>query len=141
MKVEIARSLLEQIMALAAAAPDEICGLLFGQSDRIETICCAANVAPDPARHFELDPSVLIAAHRAARGGGPQVIGHYHSHPSGVARPSVTDAACASPDGSLWLIVGGGEARLWIAQPDDGMENEPGNEPAVRFVEAMLDIR
>ena len=141
MSVIISRILLDQIQAIAAADRAEVCGLLLGATGRIEAIAPAANVAPDPARHFELDPVALIAAHRAARAGGPQVIGHYHSHPSGVARPSVTDAAFASPDGSLWLIVGGGEARLWIAQPDDARVDEPGNEPAVRFVEAMLDIR
>ena len=74
-----------------------------------------------------------VAAHRAARDAGPAVIGHYHSHPSGVAVPSATDAACAAPDGTLWLIVAGDVARLWIAGPGEG--------GAVRFAEAMLDIR
>lgn len=120
-------------MALAVAERDEVCGLLLGRDRRIEAIGPAANVAPDPARHFELDPAVLIAAHRAARAGGLPVIGHYHSHPSGIAWPSATDAACASPDGSAWLIVAGEAARLWIAGPGEG--------GGVRFVEGMLDIR
>jgi len=46
--------------------------------------------------------------------------------------PSATDAACAAPDGSLWLIVADGVARLWIAGPGEG-----GN---VHFAEAALDI-
>ncbi|MEE2740146.1 MAG: M67 family metallopeptidase [Pseudomonadota bacterium] len=133
MKVEIARGVLAQIRALCAADRHEVCGLLLGSAERIDAICPAANVAPDPSRHFELDPAVLIAAHRAARDGGPAVIGHYHSHPSGVAVPSATDAACAAPDGTLWLIVADGAARLWIPGPGEG--------GAVRFAEAMLDIR
>jgi proteasome lid subunit RPN8/RPN11 len=133
MAVAISRSLLEQIMALAAASRDEICGLLLGREDAIEAILPAANVAPDPARHFELDPAVLIAAHRAARRGGPAVIGHYHSHPSGVAAPSETDRACAAPDGSFWLIVGGREATLWRAGPDAVVN--------VDFTEISLDSR
>ena len=119
-------------MALATADADEICGLLLGQAGEIGDIRPAANVAPDPARHFELDPAVLIAAHRRARLGGPVVIGHYHSHPSGQAIPSITDAACAAPDGSLWLIVAGREARLWLAGPGEGL--------GVRFIPVPLDI-
>ncbi|WP_303760944.1 M67 family metallopeptidase [Sphingobium yanoikuyae] len=133
MKAEISRVLLEQIMALAAVEPGEVCGLLLGQGARIDAIRPAANVAPDPARHFELAPATLLAAHRAARRGGPAVLGHYHSHPSGVPIPSETDRACAAPDGALWLIVGGGAVRAWVAGPD--------GEGSVAFVEALLDIR
>jgi len=134
MRVMIASLLLDRIVALAAAEEDEICGLLLGaEAGHIMAIAPAANVAADPARHFELDPTVLIAAHRAARAGGPAVIGHYHSHPSGVAIPSATDAACASPDGSLWLIVAGQAARLWIAKQDEAGQ--------VAFKEVLLDIR
>lgn len=132
MVVTISRMLLDQIQAIAAADRAEVCGLLLGAAGRIEAIAPAANVAPDPARHFELDPAALIAAHRAAREGGAQIIGHYHSHPSGVAVPSATDAACAAPDGSLWLIVAGGDARLWVAQGDGA--------GGVRFAPATLRV-
>lgn len=131
MKVAISRGLMEQIVALAAESRNEVCGLLLGTRGRIDAIVPAANVAPDPARHFELDPAVLIRAHRAARSGGPAVVGHYHSHPSGLAVPSVTDAECAAPDGSLWLIVAGGEARLWLAGRDGAVNG--------RFTEIPLD--
>ncbi|EQB11478.1 M67 family metallopeptidase [Sphingobium lactosutens] len=133
MKVEIARGVLAQIRALSAADRNEVCGLLLGSAGRIDALAPAANVASDPSRHFELDPAVLIAAHRAARNGGPVIIGHYHSHPSGVAVPSATDTACAAPDGALWLIVADGVARLWVAGPGEG--------GAVRFAEAKLDMR
>lgn len=132
MAIAISRTLLDQIQAIAAADRAEVCGLLLGATGRIEAIAPAANVAPDPARHFELDPAALIAAHRAARAGRAQIIGHYHSHPSGVAMPSATDAACAAPDGSLWLIVAGGDARLWVAQGDGA--------GGVRFAPATLRV-
>lgn len=132
MAVTISRMLLDQIQAIAAAGRAEVCGLLLGAAGRIEAIAPAANVAPDPARHFELDPVALIAAHRAAREGGEQIIGHYHSHPSGVAVPSATDAACAAPDGSLWLIVAGDNARLWVARGDGA--------GGVRFAPATLRV-
>ena len=120
MKVRISRSLLEQIVALAAADSHEVCGLLLGEGSWISAIRPAANVASDPGRHFELDPAVLLAAHRAARTGGTGVLGHYHSHPSGLAEPSATDAANAAPDGSLWLIVAVGGARLWRSGQGEG---------------------
>lgn len=118
-------------MTLCAGQEVEVCGLLLGVAGRIEAIQPVANVAPDPARHFELDPAVLIAAHRAARQGGRAVVGHYHSHPSGVAEPSRTDAESSAPDGSLWLIVGGGSARLWRAEPHSAVK--------ARFTEIALD--
>jgi proteasome lid subunit RPN8/RPN11 len=103
------------LLAEAAASPNrEVCGLLFGSVDRIERAVAAANVATRREDMFEIDPAALIAAHRAQRAGGPRLIGHYHSHPSGSAMPSVRDAAAAEP-GKLWLILGGGEARLWRA--------------------------
>ncbi|WP_210357983.1 M67 family metallopeptidase [Sphingomonas beigongshangi] len=113
----IASDLLDQIRVHAAAAPGrEVCGLLLGRDDRVEAVVACDNVADDPARRFEIDPAALLAAHRAARAGAPPIVGHYHSHPSGRAVPSPRDAADAAPDGTIWLIVGGGgDVRAWRA--------------------------
>ena len=92
----------------------EICGLLLGRGSAVEAIRPCANVAPDPRDSFEIDPVALIAAHRAARAGGPEPIGHYHSHPGGNAAPSTRDAAAAEP-GSYWIIVAGAEVGCWVA--------------------------
>ena len=114
MAIEISSTLLARLLTDARNSPEhEICGLLFGTVERIESASACANVANDPRRTFEVDPVALFAAHRAARQGGPTVIGHYHSHPSGLAVPSATDAAAAMGDGALWLIVTAHEARLW----------------------------
>jgi len=114
MEYEISSTLLGRLLAEAQNSPHaEICGLLLGSPARIEAATACANVAADPARRFEIDPAALFTAHRAARGGGPQVIGHYHSHPSGQPVPSARDAAQAMGDGALWLILTAGEARLW----------------------------
>ena len=133
MTVEISRSLLDRIRACAAADQAEICGLLFGDGSRITAATPAVNVATDPARHFEIDPATLIAAHRAARSGGPAIVGHYHSHPGGAATPSAVDAASAQPDGGWWLIVGGKDARLGVARSVE--------QGSVAFEEAQLVIR
>lgn len=120
MALLIAITLRDDLVAAAAAAPArEICGLLLGDAVRVEALAPCRNVADDPARRFEIDPAALIAAHRVARAGGPQVIGHYHSHPSGDAMPSSRDAADATPDGSVWIIVAGDRVTAWRAV-DDG---------------------
>jgi len=116
MTVSIARDILQALFDGATAAPDrEICGLLFGSPIRIDRAEPADNVAERPRDTFEIDPRALIAALRAERAGGEQVIGHYHSHPNGSAEPSPRDLAAAEP-GRLWLIIGGGVARLWIME-------------------------
>lgn len=112
-----ARALAAILAAATRAAPNEACGLLLGKPAHIHTAQPTANVAPDPARHFEIDPAALIAAHRAARAGGPQVVGYFHSHPNGLARPSATDAASAAGDGRIWAIVAGNEVTCWRDGP------------------------
>ena len=116
MLFEIGRNVLDELLAAAKAAPQrEICGLLFGSSDRISRAEPADNVAARPQDTFEIDPRALFAALRAERAGGERLIGHYHSHPNGSAEPSPRDLAAAEP-GKLWLITGGGIARLWIME-------------------------
>lgn len=97
----------------AQAAPRECCGLLLGRGGRIGEVCPAANVAEDPLRRFEIDPMALIAAHKAARSGGPELLGYYHSHPDGHPVPSATDCEHASGDGRVWAIVADGEVTFW----------------------------
>lgn len=110
----ISSTLLARLLSAAQDSPGaEICGLLLGSEGLIAEARPCRNVAPDPARAFEIDPVQLFAAHRQARDGGALVIGHYHSHPSGAAVPSGRDAAQAMGDGALWLILTGDAARLW----------------------------
>jgi len=114
MDIRVSRPVLEALHAEAARAmPEECCGLLLGRDGAIEEARPAANVAADPLQRFEIDPQALVDAHRAARSGGPQVLGYYHSHPSGPAAPSATDRAQAAHDGSVWTIVGGGGVTFW----------------------------
>lgn len=102
--------------------PEEACGLLLGHKQppspgRTEAlqpswVCSAvlptANVAEGDRRgdRFEIDPKVRFDVERAARQGGPALIGHFHSHPNGSPMPSPTDLARAYEPGLIWLIVG-----------------------------------
>lgn len=115
MAIRISSEVHAAIMAEARASQDEICGLLFGNGSRISAYQPCRNVAADPRTGFEIDPQQLIAAHRAARAGGPAIIGCYHSHPSGAATPSRRDAEMAAPDGWLWLIAAREELTCWRA--------------------------
>ncbi len=122
MDVAISSELLARILAEAAATPDvEVCGLLLGWDGRVEEARACRNVAADPSQTFEIDPTALIAAHRAARDGGPAILGCYHSHPSGLAVPSRRDAGDAAANGWLWAIVAGPDVQVWRAVADGAL--------------------
>ena len=101
------------LAAAARAAPEECCGVLLGRQGVIDEARPAANVAQEPRRHFEIDPQTLVDAHRAARSGGPQIIGYFHSHPGGQAEPSTIDREQSAGDGSVWAIVGATGVTFW----------------------------
>ena len=118
MALVVTRQAIDRIFAAAAAAhPLECCGLLLGEGDHIREARPAANVHPEPARFFEIDPQALIDAHRDARSGasagGPVLVGYYHSHPLGPPEPSATDRAHGTGDGRVWAIVGEGTVAFW----------------------------
>ena len=118
----ITHASLDAIFTQAAEAhPHECCGLLLGEGGRITHAHPTANVHPDPATHFEIDPAALIAAYKAEREGGPRILGYYHSHPNGRAEPSPTDRASAARDGKVWAIVAGTQIRFF-RDGEDGFE-------------------
>jgi proteasome lid subunit RPN8/RPN11 len=114
MEIVLTRVLLERLLAEAQhALPLECCGLLLGTDGRIEHVQPARNVHPTPRTHFEIDPQSLVDVYRAARRGGPAVLGYYHSHPTGLAEPSATDREQAAGDGRIWAIVADGGVAFW----------------------------
>lgn len=109
--ISISGADLRRIESLAASAfPRECCGLLMGmrmqQGWRILAIEESENVAPDDRNdRFEIDPRLLLRVQKAARAGGPLMVGLYHSHPNGAAAPSQTDLNNAWQTGMIWLIT------------------------------------
>lgn len=125
MATEVSSTVIETLLADAGEAhPLECCGLLFGSGSHVESASGASNVHPEPETHFEIDPQALVDAHRAARQGGPKVVGFYHSHPNGFARPSAIDRDLAAPDGMIWAIVAAGRVTFWRSG-DAGFEALP----------------
>jgi proteasome lid subunit RPN8/RPN11 len=120
MRLEISREVLAGIRADAATAhPLEACGLLFGSAGEISGWQMARNVAAQPETEFEIDPAALFAALRAERGGGPCMMGYWHSHPGGEARPSTRDVEGAQVDGKIWVIVAGDDIGAWRYREDE----------------------
>jgi len=114
MTIEVTSGALATLRAEAKqAAPQECCGLLLGHDSRIDTIVAAANVSDTPEVRFEIDPLALLSAHKAARSGGRQVLGYYHSHPTGHPLPSATDCEHSTGDLRVWAIVARDEVAFF----------------------------
>lgn len=113
--VAFRKGVIGEIVARADGSAVEVCGLLLGDGEVVTAAVHCFNVADDPGRSFEIDPRQLLAAHRAARGGGPRILGCYHSHPDGAPTPSPRDAGDAAANGWLWLIAAGRAVGLYRA--------------------------
>jgi proteasome lid subunit RPN8/RPN11 len=117
-ELRITRDALEVVLAHARRArPQECCGLLLGHGSEILEAVPTANQAPDPERHYAIDPVEHFAQiHRCRRinlrtGDQFAVLGAYHSHPGRGPEPSPEDEAQAFAD-FVFVIVGmGGTGR------------------------------
>lgn len=89
------------------AAPRECCGFLVGRHRCVLFVVATRNVARVRSR-YRIDDATHIALRRVLRRFAPpiEIIGVYHSHPKGDARPSATDLAEAFYPAWTHLIVG-----------------------------------
>jgi proteasome lid subunit RPN8/RPN11 len=105
------------VAAAHAAHPRECCGLLEGERDgdcvTVTMLHPARNLSGDADR-FEIDPADHIRAQKAAHSQGRAIVGCYHSHPGGVARPSARDAQGAAQDDFVWLIAAQDEVAAFV---------------------------
>jgi proteasome lid subunit RPN8/RPN11 len=103
--LELNDALVDALIAAARrAAPREACGLLVGTGSSVVRTVETANAAAS-ATLYAIPPDKHLAAIRAARADGLDVIGAFHSHPHSAAVPSATDTAEAFPD-FIFVIVG-----------------------------------
>lgn len=105
MALEIRPALAAQIVAQArAGAPLETCGVLGGQAGRALAAYPLANALRSPAR-YHADADELLAAFLDIEARGWDMVGIYHSHPTGPDKPSATDVAEAYYPDAVYVIV------------------------------------
>lgn len=111
--------------------PLEACGLLAGTSDRVEEVIRVRNQAQSPVR-FVMDPYEQLKAFDWIDSHGLELLGIFHSHPTGPETASSTDIAEAayevvhliwSKNQNLWQVRG-----FWI-------ENGHATEVSLQIVE------
>ena len=95
------------------ARPRECCGLLIGRGREILAVYPMVNVAETPDTRYRVDDAAHVELRRLLRRMDPPIgiVGVYHSHPDGDARPSPVDIAEAHYPEWLHVIVGLGGTR------------------------------
>lgn len=93
-----------------AAWPKESCGVLFGVPSRAgarveRAVSCANGAGPDASTRYELDLREVLRAERLARTEGLEIVGFFHSHPTGPAAPSADDLREAWWEGVAYVIT------------------------------------
>lgn len=90
----------------------EVGGVLGGVGRYIQHAVRVPNTSPTRTSSYEWDSAAIREARAEVRELDLRVIGYWHSHPAGYARPSHADVACQS---GLELIWSGIQARprLW----------------------------
>jgi [CysO sulfur-carrier protein]-S-L-cysteine hydrolase len=104
----------DQIVAHARAGmPNEACGLLAGQGDRVERFFPAQPDEPSPY-YYRIESRDQIRIMNAIDDAGLDLVGIYHSHTSSPAYPSRTDAEQAFWPDAVYVIVSlaGGDADV-----------------------------
>jgi proteasome lid subunit RPN8/RPN11 len=90
-------------------APLEACGLLAGLNSKVETVLEVTNQAQSAVR-FVMDPIEQLKAFEWIDSNGQELIGIFHSHPTGPGTVSPTDIAQAA-----YAVV-----HVILARRDDG---------------------
>ncbi len=89
--------------------PEEACALLIGRRNAVShcnvtRIEISENISDRPEIWFEIDPGLRIGLERELRDKTEEIVGVFHSHPSGPARPSTTDADMVIERHLFWVI-------------------------------------
>jgi [CysO sulfur-carrier protein]-S-L-cysteine hydrolase len=80
---------------VAAQAPLEACGLLAGRDSKVEKIFLVQNQAHSAIRYV-MNPIEQLTAFAWIDSNGMDLLGIFHSHPTGPATVSATDIAEAA---------------------------------------------
>jgi proteasome lid subunit RPN8/RPN11 len=114
----ITKNHLDEMLAhVESQTPLEACGLLAGKNERVEKVLLVRNQAQSRVR-FVMDAYEQLRAFEWIDSNGLDLLGIFHSHPTGPETVSATDIAeaayevvhviCSKP-GDTWQIRG-----FWI---------------------------
>ncbi|OGW37321.1 MAG: hypothetical protein A2010_15365 [Nitrospirae bacterium GWD2_57_9] len=93
--LNIKRSDFEVILAhCRSGLPNEACGMLGGRNGSVEKVYPMRNAKPGPD-YYEMDAEEQFRVMKDIRESGFELIGLFHSHPTGQAYPSSVDIAQA----------------------------------------------
>jgi proteasome lid subunit RPN8/RPN11 len=99
--------------------PNEACGFLAGCDGVVSLVLPVVNALASPVA-FRTEARSTLAAFRAMRERGIELVAVYHSHPTSAPVPSGRDVAENTYGGVPWVIVGpGGEVRAWVLSAGD----------------------
>jgi len=114
---------------VARQAPLEACGLLAGENGQVKKIFLIRNQAQSPVR-FHMDPKEQLDAFEWMESNGLELLGIFHSHPTGPEKVSNTDIEEAAYP--VVNIIWDGSTGLWNAR---GFWIEKG-----KAIEVVLEI-
>lgn len=126
----IATSLLDMMIAHAReGAPEEVCGMLARDGDRICDVYRITNVDHSPTFYVMDSQEQLRAILDIEDVRGLEVGGAYHSHPATEPRPSKRDIELARWPGVEYLIVSlrdpiNPEVKAWRIDDGAAVESE-----------------
>lgn len=86
--------------------PVEACGLLAGVGDEVHMVYALTNIDRSPVA-YTIDPVEHFRALQHAERSGWNLIGAFHSHPTGSPTPSDLDRRLALEPDWHYVIVGG----------------------------------
>ena len=94
----------QMLQHVRSCFPEEACGLIGGKQNRAKQIIPIENELHSPVR-FRMKPEQQLNGFLTLEQAGLDLIGIYHSHPTGPDYPSDTDRLEFAYPGTIYLIV------------------------------------
>lgn len=96
MKIIIPRIIISKLFEHSLLEdPNECCGLLLGNDERVIEIRNLNNVHDNPMTRYEIDRNDLMKVQKYCDNNNMEILGVYHSHTHSQAYPSPTDIKVA----------------------------------------------
>lgn len=109
--LNISQKLINEVIEYCMTAlPKEACGVFIGKKEsknnyQIDRFISITNIASDPEKSFEMDPSEWVSLIYAYNNTNRQIVGIMHTHPNTAAVPSHRDQLTQWKEiPSYWII-------------------------------------